>query len=86
MFGITPLPIYDPQQGHSMFNDSIVLFRPGDIVKFRPVDEPEFRELEAAVEAGDDVYRTAQVDFDLGEFLADPDAYNSRLLGAIDVR
>lgn len=86
MFGITPLPIYDPRQGHAVFADSMVLFRPGDIVKFRPVEESEFRELEAAVERGEDVYRTIPVEFDLAEFLPDPDAYNARLLGALDVR
>lgn len=86
MFGITPLPIYDPHQRHSIFEDSMVLFRPGDIVKFRSVDESEFRDLEKAVEAGEDVYRISSVEFDLDEFLADPDAYNARLLGADDAR
>ncbi len=86
MFGITPLPIYDPKQRHRIFADSMVLFRPGDIVKFRPVTEAEFGELEAAVERGEDVYRTVPVDFDLAEFLDDPDTYNARLLGVLDVR
>ncbi|MHA4854571.1 5-oxoprolinase subunit B family protein [Rhodococcus sp. MSC1_016] len=85
MFGITPLPIFDPQQKHSIFHESMVLFRPGDIVKFRPVEEAEYRRLEAAAERGEDVYKTAVVDFELNEFLADPDAYNARLLGALDV-
>ncbi|WP_377645382.1 allophanate hydrolase subunit 1 [Oryzobacter terrae] len=79
MFGITPLPIYDPHQDHGIFAESMVLFRPGDIVKFRPVDEQEFRALEGAVDRGEDVYRTVDVEFDLDEFLADPDAYNARL-------
>ena len=84
MFGLTPLPIYDPQQQHEVFRESMVFFRPGDIVKFRPVDEAEYRELERAVERGDDVYRTVSVDFELEKFLADPDAYNTQLLGALD--
>ncbi|WP_240193876.1 MULTISPECIES: carboxyltransferase domain-containing protein [unclassified Gordonia (in: high G+C Gram-positive bacteria)] len=83
MFGVTPLPIFDPSQGHEVFADSMVLFRPGDIVKFRPVDEAEYRELEAAAERGEDVYRIVPVDFELDEFLADPVAYNTNLLGAL---
>jgi urea carboxylase len=85
MFGITPLPIYDPQQRHEAFHDSMVMFRPGDIVKFRPIGEAGYHELEAAAERGEDVYRSVAVDFELDEFLADPDAYNARLLGALDV-
>ncbi|TNM38654.1 carboxyltransferase domain-containing protein [Nocardioides albidus] len=86
MFGLTPLPIYDPAQGHEVFSESMVLFRPGDIVKFRAVEEAEFRELEAAVDRGESVYRIVDVEFELRSFLADPDAYNSDLLGALDVR
>lgn len=85
MFGLTPLPIFDPQQKNTAFQESMVLFRPGDIVKFRPVDEAEYRELEAAAERGDDVYRSVSVEFELNEFLSDPDAYNTQLLGALDV-
>jgi urea carboxylase len=85
MFGLTPLPIFDPQQQHEAFRESMVLFRPGDIVKFRPVDEAEYRALEAAADRGEDVYRCVPVDFELNEFLADPDGYNARLLGALDV-
>jgi len=86
MFGITPLPIYDPKQEHQVFKESMVLFRPGDIVKFRPVDKDEYDALQAAVERGENVYRIAQVDFDLDSFLPDPDAYNAKLLEALDVR
>lgn len=86
MFGITPLPIYDPKQEHQVFKESMVLFRPGDIVKFRPVDKDEYDKLQAAVERGENVYRIAQVDFDLDGFLTDPDAYNAKLLEALDVR
>lgn len=86
MFGLTPLPIYDPAQVHDVFAESMVLFRPGDIVKFRPVQEPEYRELEAAVDRGERVYRIVDVEFELRSFLADPDAYNADLLGALDVR
>ncbi|WP_409332310.1 5-oxoprolinase subunit B family protein [Trujillonella humicola] len=86
MFGITPVPIYDPQQQHAIFASSMVLFRPGDIVKFRPIDEEEYTETRARVEDGSYTYRMADVDFVLDDFLAAPDAYNHTLLGALDAR
>lgn len=84
MFGVTPLPIFDPRQQHDVFSDSMVLFRPGDIVKFRSVDESEYSALEAASSRGEDVYRIKPVEFVLTDFLADPESYNTRLLGAFD--
>lgn len=84
MFGITPVPIYDPQQHHPIFKESMVLFRPGDIVKFRPVDQDEHDAIAASVEAGTYEYKIADVDFVLADFLASPDAYNQTLLGALD--
>ena len=38
MFGITPMPIYDPNQKISYLRDFMCLFRPGDIVKWKPID------------------------------------------------
>jgi urea carboxylase len=84
MFGLTPLPIYQPSQTHPEFKESMVLFRPGDIVKFRPIDEAEYLALEAAAERGDGAHRIVGVDFELNEFLSDPDTYNRRLLEALD--
>lgn len=83
MFGITPVPIFDPQQKLPDFKDFMIFFRPGDIVKFRQVDEPEYRDIERQVEAGTYVYRQAPVTFDLEAYEADPDAYNAQLLEAL---
>lgn len=80
MFGITPVPIFDPKQELADFSDFMVFFRPGDIVKFRAVDEAEFREIERQVESGTYRYRQAPVTFDMDEYGKDPDAYNARLL------
>jgi urea carboxylase len=80
MFGITPVPIFDPEQKLLDFKDFMIFFKPGDIVKFRRVDEAEYTRILAEVDAGTYVYRQAPVTFVLEEFLADPDAYNARLL------
>ena len=42
MFGITPMPIYDPKQKISYLRDFMILFNPGDIVKFRPIGRDEY--------------------------------------------
>lgn len=35
MFGITPMPIFDPTQSTNYLKDFMVFFRPGDIVKWK---------------------------------------------------
>lgn len=83
MFGITPVPIFDPQQKLPDFSEFMVFFRPGDIVKFRPIDGAEYERIRAEVQAGTYRFRQAPVSFSLDEFLADCDAYNARLLEAL---
>jgi len=83
MFGITPMPIYDPRQQISYLRDFMIFFNPGDIVKFRPVDRAEYDAEVAAVEAGRFEPRIRKVTFSLEEFHKDPAAYNSRLLEAL---
>lgn len=80
MFGITPVPIFDPAQKLEDFKEFMIFFRPGDIVKFRSIDEAEYQSILAQVEDGSYRYRQMPVQFDLDDFLADPDAYNARLL------
>jgi len=84
MFGITPTPIFDPQQSLADFADDMVLFRTGDIVKYRPVEEAEYREIEADVEAGTFRYKQAPVTFNLNDATADYTGYNRTLLEALD--
>lgn len=84
MLGITPTPIFDPEQKLPDFSDFMVLFRTGDIVKYRPVDEAEYRKIEAEVAAGTYRYKQAPVTFTLADALADPDGYNRTLLEALD--
>jgi urea carboxylase len=83
MFGVTPVPIFDPEQKLPDFADFMVFFRPGDIVKFRPIDEPEYRSIREKVEARTYRFRQAPVRFTLEDFVADPDGYNSALLEAL---
>jgi urea carboxylase len=80
MFGVTPAPIFDPQQRLDYLRDFMVFFRPGDIVKFKPIDRAEYDAALAAVEAGTFALRTRPVRFSLDAFLRDPDATNRSLV------
>ena len=84
MFGITPLPIYDPRQEHAGFDGALVLFQPGDIVKFTRIDRARYDELRGQVEAGTVERRVAPLTFELDRFLADSDAYNTQVTEALD--
>jgi urea carboxylase len=86
MFGVTPVPIYDPEQRLEYLADFMILFRPGDIVKFRPVDRAEYDEIVAAVESNDYRLRSAPVEFSLHDFEADPTGYPSTMVEALRVR
>ncbi len=83
MFGITPMPIYDPTQTTSYLKDFMVFFRPGDIVKFKPVDRDGYDAAVEAVDKGQFVPPIREVKFDLTEFQKDIDGYNAKLEGVL---
>ncbi len=80
MFGITPVPIFDPAQRLPYLKDFMCFFRPGDIVKWKPIDRAEYDRDVAAVEAGTFELRVRPVRFSLEEFQADPEGCNKRLV------
>lgn len=84
MFGVTPVPIYDPQQQVRHLADFMILFKPGDIVKFRPVDRARYDDIVAAVDRNDYVLRSAPVEFSLAAFEADPAGYPAAMMEALD--
>ncbi|TNB48853.1 carboxyltransferase domain-containing protein [Martelella lutilitoris] len=84
MFGITPMPIYDPTQTTSYLKDFMVFFKPGDIVKFKPIDRDTYDAEVKAVENGTFAPPTREVSFDLNEFNKDIDGYNAKLEGILD--
>ena len=83
MFGITPMPIYDPNQKISYLRDFMCLFKPGDIVKWKPIDRQAYDAAAADVEAGRFTPLMRNVTFSLDEFHKDIDAYNRKLEGAL---
>lgn len=84
MFGVTPMPIYDPEQKVAHLKDFMVFFKPGDIVKWKPINRAEYDAILAAVEDGTYVPRIAEVEFDLDEFNADMSGTNAKMLEALN--
>jgi urea carboxylase len=83
MFGITPMPIYDPKQEISYLREFMIFFRPGDIVKFKPVDRDGYDAAVEAVDKGQFAPLIRDVTFSLDEFQANPTATNEKLLGVL---
>lgn len=79
MFGVTPMPIYDPAGEQPHIDDSMIFFRPGDIVKHRAIGREEYDRLLADAEAGRFVPRVVPFTFDLDDFDRDPDGYANRV-------
>lgn len=86
MFGITPMPIYDPNQKVSYLADEMCLFRPGDIVKWKPISRDEYDAALEAVEANtfEPVIRPAT--FSLSAFNKDIAGTNAKLMEALHGR
>ena len=80
MFGITPMPIFDPEQKISYLQDFMVFFKPGDIVKWKPIDRDAYDQAVADVEAGRFEPVIKDVTFDLNAFNRDIDGYNAGLM------
>lgn len=83
MFGITPMPIYDPKQQVSYLRDFMCLFRPGDIVKWKPIGREEYDAAVADVDAGRFVPLMRETTFSLADFNRDIDACNRALEGVL---
>jgi urea carboxylase len=79
MFGITPMPIYDPKQEISYLRDFMCFFKPGDIVKFKPVTREEYDQAVRDVDSGRFTPLIRAARFDLDAFHKDPDATNRKL-------
>lgn len=84
MFGVAAAPIYYPKQTLPDFEDFMVLFKPGDIVKFKPVTEAEYMSIQDEVENNRFRYHQVPFTFELEAALTDPRAYNRRILEALN--
>lgn len=79
MFGITPMPIYDPNQSISYLRDYMTFFMPGDMVRFKAIDREAYDAAVDAVQTGRFDPGIRAVDFDLAAFSRDSVACNEAL-------
>ncbi|WP_018156981.1 5-oxoprolinase subunit B family protein [Demetria terragena] len=83
MFGVTPMPIYDPAAETPYLKEEMIFFRPGDVVQFRPIDRPEYDSILESVERHEFIPRTAPITFALKDFESDPAGYPATLQEAL---
>jgi urea carboxylase len=86
MFGITPMPIYDPNQQVSYLRDEMCLFRPGDIVKWKPITRDAYDAALEAVAENRFEPLIRPVTFSLADFNRDMAGTNARLMEALNGR
>ena len=79
MLGITPAPIFDPEQSLPYLKDFMVFFRPGDIIKFKAINRTQYDAALAQVQDGTFDLRIRPVKFALQDFLKNPTTYNHQL-------
>lgn len=79
LFGLTPAPIYDPQQRLSYLRESMVFFRAGDIVQFKAIDRTTYDQYQQQAEQGELSLRIRPLTFDLEQFRCDPSACRTHL-------
>ncbi len=84
MFGITPMPIYDPKQEISYLREFMAFFNPGDIVYFEPIGREAYDQAEADVAAGKFEPLIRDVTFSLKDFQADIEGTNKQLVGVLN--
>lgn len=80
MIGITPAPVWDPEQKLSYFKDSMVFLNPGDIIKFTPCTQEEYDAHVKKVEAGTFDLKIRKTHFSLKEWRKDYKSYNQKIL------
>jgi urea carboxylase len=83
MFGVTPMPIYDPKQEVSYLRDFMIFFKPGDIIKFKPVGRDSYDAALEEVERGKFEPPIRPVTFSLSDFHTDPASTNAKILGTL---
>lgn len=86
MFGVTPMPIYDPNQQVSYLQDEMCLFRPGDIVKWKPISRDQYDADIEAVNANKFLPTIRETSFSLTDFNKDINGTNAKLMEVLHGR
>lgn len=86
MFGVTPMPIYDPNQKVSYLRDEMCLFRPGDIVKWKPITRDQYDADIEAVNENTFLPTIREASFSLSEFNKDINGTNAKLMEVLHGR
>jgi urea carboxylase len=86
MFGVTPMPIYDPNQQVSYLQEEMCLFRPGDIVKWKPINRDQYDADIEAVNENKFLPTIREASFSLSDFNKDINGTNAKLMEVLHGR
>ena len=86
MFGITPMPIYDPNQKVSYLTEEMCFFKPGDIVKWKPINRDEYDAALEEVQRNTYQPVVRECSFSLTDFNRDIDGTNAKLMEVLHGR
>lgn len=86
MFGITPMPIYDPNQKVSYLTEEMCFFKPGDIVKWKPITRDDYDAALEEVERNTYQPVVRACSFSLTDFNRDIDGTNAKLMEVLHGR
>ncbi|WLR51320.1 carboxyltransferase domain-containing protein [Bacillus tianshenii] len=83
LFGTAAAPILDVEQKLSDFEESMVYFRQGDILRFRDISMEEYESIRADVEAGTFQYHTKELTFTPKEVMKSPEEFAEKVMGRL---
>lgn len=76
MLGISPAPIFEADSKLTYFQDSMIFFKPGDIIKYRPISQKEYERLADEANKGTLQLDIKNVTFSIEKFMNDPSQPN----------
>ncbi|WP_110926641.1 5-oxoprolinase subunit B family protein [Bacillus massiliglaciei] len=80
LFGVAAAPILDVEQKLPDFQESMVYFRQGDILRYRDVTMEEYQSIREQVERGEFKYHTEELVFTPKEVLEDPEWFAGKVM------
>jgi urea carboxylase len=80
LFGTAAAPILDVEQKLPDFEDSMVYFQQGDILRFRNITMEEYEDIRKEVEAGRFQYHTRELTFTPKEVMRDPEEFAGKVM------
>lgn len=80
LIGMTPVPVYHPEQQLAEFADTFFLAREGDVWVHRAIDEQEYDQIAREVAAGTYTYRSKQIELSFQQYAQEGKRYMDSII------